>query len=81
LPIALPWCKQWSMSTGMALLRAERGLQAKVAHGLGLTRAAVVKWRNIPADRLIEIEQITGIPREALRPDLFRKPACACEAA
>lgn len=27
--------------------------------------------RRIPADRLVEIERITGIPRQSLRPDLF----------
>jgi DNA-binding transcriptional regulator YdaS (Cro superfamily) len=67
------------MTTGMDLLRATHGLQAKVAHGLGLTRAAVVKWRDIPAERVVEIERITGIPRELLRPDLFR--SCAREPA
>lgn len=61
------------MTSGMDLLRAKRGRLAEVAHGLGLTRAAVVKWERVPADRLIEIERITGIPREQLRPDLYRK--------
>jgi DNA-binding transcriptional regulator YdaS (Cro superfamily) len=65
------------MTNGMDLIRAQRGLQAKVAHGLGVTRAAVVKWRQVPAERLLEIERITGIPRELLRPDLFRTPAIA----
>ena len=59
----------------MTLIRARRGLSAKVAHGLGLTRAAVVKWDKVPAERVVEIERITGIPRERLRPDLFRKVA------
>ena len=61
------------MATGMDLLRAQRGMCAKVAHGLGLTRASVVKWQRVPAERVVEIERITGIPREKLRPDLFRK--------
>jgi DNA-binding transcriptional regulator YdaS (Cro superfamily) len=61
----------------MDLIRAQRGLLAQVAHSLGLTRAAVVKWQQVPAERVVEIERITGIPREALRPDLFRQPACA----
>jgi DNA-binding transcriptional regulator YdaS (Cro superfamily) len=61
------------MPDGMALLRAQRGLCAKVAHGLGLTRASVVKWQRVPAERVVEIERISGIPREKLRPDLYRK--------
>lgn len=61
------------MANGMALIRAQRGLPSKVAHGLGLTRAAVLKWQQVPAERVVEIERITGIPREKLRPDLFRR--------
>jgi DNA-binding transcriptional regulator YdaS (Cro superfamily) len=63
------------MGNGMALIRARRGLPAKVAYGLGLTRASVLKWRQVPAERVVDIERITGIPREQLRPDLFRIPA------
>lgn len=61
----------------MARIRSKRGLPAKVAHDLGLTRAAVLKWQQVPAERVVEIERITGIPREELRPDLFRKPEAA----
>jgi DNA-binding transcriptional regulator YdaS (Cro superfamily) len=57
----------------MALIRAQKGLLAEVARALGLTRAAVVKWTDVPAERVIEIERITGIPREALRPDLYTR--------
>lgn len=64
----------------MALIRAQRGLLAKVAHGLGLTRAAVVKWDKVPAERVVDIERITGIPREQLRPDLFRKSSASLHA-
>ena len=63
------------MASGMDLIRARRGLLAEVAHSLGMTRAAVVKWREVPAERVVEIERITGIPREQLRPDLYRKTA------
>ena len=61
------------MSGGMQLIRAQRGLLSEVARALGLTRAAVVKWTEVPADRVVEIERITGIPREALRPDLYSR--------
>ena len=55
----------------MALIRARRGLLAEVARVLGVTRATVAKWDVVPAERVVEIERITGIPREALRPDLY----------
>ena len=62
------------MSDGMALIRAERGMLAKVAHGLGFTRAAVVKWDRVPAEYVVKVEEITGIARHRLRPDLHIAP-------
>lgn len=42
-----------------------------LADELKLTRAAVHAWSKVPAERLIEIARLTGIRREALRPDLY----------
>jgi DNA-binding transcriptional regulator YdaS (Cro superfamily) len=39
---------------------------------LGIDHTAVAQWTRIPADRLIEIERVTKVPREKLRPDLYR---------
>jgi DNA-binding transcriptional regulator YdaS (Cro superfamily) len=61
--------------TGMALLRSQRGLLAKVADGLGITRGAVAMWPRIPAERVRRVSEITGIPRHELRPDLWDAPA------
>ena len=65
---------------GMHLLRQQRGLMARVALELGVTRAAVSTWQRIPADRLADVSRITGIPAADLRPDLamaFAQPAQA----
>lgn len=51
-----------------------------LARKLGVTRSAIYQWGDeIPANRLVEIERLTGVPREQLRPDLYRhdKPADA----
>lgn len=45
---------------------------ARVARGLGLRSSAVAVWVRVPAERVVEVERITGIPREQLRPDLYR---------
>lgn len=57
---------------GMSLLRAERGLMAKVARDLGITRAAVATWKQVPDNRLERVAEVTGIPAHCLRPDLAR---------
>lgn len=44
---------------------------------LGLSRAAVSQWTRVPVDRLADVERITGVPREALRPDIFAAVARA----
>jgi DNA-binding transcriptional regulator YdaS (Cro superfamily) len=47
------------------------GLRA-LARLLGIAHPSIVKWDKIPADRVVEIERLTGIARERLRPDLYR---------
>lgn len=53
------------------------GAKAKLARGLNLTHSAIWQWRGrVPVHRLLDVERLTGIPREALRPDLYyREPA------
>jgi DNA-binding transcriptional regulator YdaS (Cro superfamily) len=44
---------------------------AALARQLGVSKQAVLAWTYAPAQRLREIERLTGISRRALRPDLF----------
>lgn len=41
---------------------------------VGVGRAAVCKWeaRKVPAERVRQIEAVTGIPATTLRPDIFQ---------
>lgn len=43
---------------------------AKVAQVLGLSRAAVATWKQVPSNHLSAIVAATGIPAAKLRPDL-----------
>ncbi len=47
------------------------GGAAKLAAELDLTRQTVHNWTQVPADRVLRVEQITGIPREEIRLDVF----------
>jgi len=58
----------------MDQIRATRGLMAKTAKALGITRAAVVKWRQVPPARVHAVSRVTGLPPHRLRPDLFPEP-------
>lgn len=48
----------------------------RLADDLGISVQAVYKWLRvgrIPAERVLDIETYVGTPREALRPDLYRR--------
>jgi len=47
----------------------------ELSRRLGLSPNSVIKWKRVPDHRLLEVEKVTGVPRETLRPDLYRKPA------
>ena len=50
---------------------AVAGGLSRLAEHLGITRSAVSQWPQIPAERVHDVERITGIPRSELRPDLY----------
>lgn len=56
-------------------LSAERGRVTKLADAIGVTHSAVSQWNQVPAERVVQVEKVTGIPREKLRPDIFGKAA------
>ena len=43
------------------------GLRA-LAREIGMSAQAFSEWKRVPADRILQVEAITGIPREKLRP-------------
>lgn len=46
---------------------------AEVAEAMGVDKSSVTRWtqNRVPAERVLEMERITGIPRHELRPDIF----------
>lgn len=47
------------------------GTKAELGRRLGMSRAALYFWKCVPANRIVQVEQVTGVPREELRPDLY----------
>jgi DNA-binding transcriptional regulator YdaS (Cro superfamily) len=61
-----------SMEKGVRLAIEAGGGLREFARKLGISKQAVQQWTQVPAHRIIEIERLTGVPREKLRPDLYR---------
>lgn len=63
---------------GLAAAIHEAGNKAKLGRLLGLTGAAISAWGDqVPIEWMLEIERVTGVPREILRPDVFRREPVA----
>lgn len=67
----------FGMDKLLEYLNAERGRRARLAEALGVSSAATSQWKEVPLDRVIAIEALTGIPRYDLRPDVFGVPVPA----
>jgi DNA-binding transcriptional regulator YdaS (Cro superfamily) len=48
------------------------GGSTELARALGdLTPQAISQWDVVPANRVLKVEEITGVSRHDLRPDIF----------
>lgn len=62
-------------------IRAYRVANALTLYDLalkfGVNKSTVLRWEEgtVPAERILDIERVTGIPRHELRPDLFAEAA------
>lgn len=41
---------------------------------LDISKSAVSQWERVPANHVLRIEQLTGMSRHTLRPDIFGPP-------
>jgi DNA-binding transcriptional regulator YdaS (Cro superfamily) len=62
------------MKTGLQKAIEILGGYSAMARKLGIDRNAIRRWHSVPDHWIIEIEQLTGVPREELRPDLYLAP-------
>ncbi len=62
---------------------ADRGLQeairavggvTELARRIGISQPSVSNWSKVPAERVLQVENVSGIARTILRPDLFAEP-------
>jgi DNA-binding transcriptional regulator YdaS (Cro superfamily) len=53
------------------------GSSRVLARALGLSQQALSEWKRVPSHRILQVEAVTGVRREKLRPDLYRLPPCS----
>jgi DNA-binding transcriptional regulator YdaS (Cro superfamily) len=58
-------------SNPVQLVRQAAGTTRKLAATLGIRHQAISNWTQIPTRHIFRIEQVYGIPRSVLRPDLY----------
>lgn len=56
-------------------LVAKAGGPKALAHRIGTSRQAVAKWDRVPAHWVRLLEELTGVPAEKIRPDVFGRPS------
>src|ERR1041384_2921342 len=54
-----------------AAIQAVGGV-SELARRVGISQPSVSNWDKVPAERVLAVESVTGVPRAQLRPDLYR---------
>jgi DNA-binding transcriptional regulator YdaS (Cro superfamily) len=57
---------------GLAAAVKTAGGVRSLGRALNIAHSSILTWKQIPARHILQIEKLTGIPRERLRPDLYR---------
>jgi hypothetical protein len=68
MPTHAPW------DNGIALLRARPGVMVRIIDELGISGAAVYKWKTVPPRRVREVARIAHVAAYRLRPDMYPPP-------
>lgn len=67
------------MSTPIPQVIEAAGGITKLAGALGIRHTAIYSWNRVPAERVLKVEEVTGISRHALRPDVYGEQPEAAE--
>jgi DNA-binding transcriptional regulator YdaS (Cro superfamily) len=61
------------MNEGLkAAIKAAGGV-GPLARLLGMSSPALSEWKRVPSHRILQVEAVTGVERERLRPDLYQE--------
>jgi DNA-binding transcriptional regulator YdaS (Cro superfamily) len=62
---------QITIMNSIRSLIEKAGGAAKLAKAFGITRQAVEQWRVVPPERVLKVEELTGVSRYEIRPDIY----------
>lgn len=65
------------MQNNLLHLLSEKNMRRiDLANALGVDKSLVTRWaqKRVPVERVADVERVTGIPRQKLRPDVFGHP-------
>lgn len=61
-----------SLSAAKAAIGGSRRLARElVAKGIKITPQAISQWERVPVDKVLMVEEVTGVSRHDLRPDIY----------
>lgn len=60
-----------NLRQGVAEAIKGAGTGAALGRALKLSRQAIYQWDRIPSEHVLKVEEVTGVPRQRLRPDLY----------
>lgn len=63
--------KKHNLTKGVELAVKAAGSKYALAAKLKTSRQNIGKWRQVPADRVLQIESLLGVSRHDMRPDVF----------
>ncbi|MFZ4806124.1 MAG: transcriptional regulator [Hyphomicrobiaceae bacterium] len=63
-----------SRDEGLTAAIRAAGSISRLAQLVGVSQPAVSEWKRVPVHRVVQVEQLTGLSRDFLRPDIFAPP-------
>jgi DNA-binding transcriptional regulator YdaS (Cro superfamily) len=67
------WRTLEDLDPGLRLAVEKAGSMTNLARLIRIAPQAIAQWDIVPINRVLEIEKATGVDRELLRPDMFKR--------
>jgi hypothetical protein len=68
---------QDSSDPGLKAVLDKARTKFRLAKALGINPQAISQWKKIPPTRVLQLEELYGVPPYVQRPDLYSQPEVA----